>query len=199
MTLWSWDFCVVSVWVWSFLIVCHVMGNEHQKVFCHSIMNDIKSWKKLQYNVYKRLNMIQISFLQNEKMKCMNIVVLQNSSHALVVVKTYNNSSNKFHLINAFEKTSRICLYINKTLNKKKWSVIRVTSNLCIIKIKTQDNFEIATMINIQNVYNSCLLFTTSVNFFSILSRQTRSDKKHQHPSPLLMETYLFLKTFHEK
>lgn len=76
-TFWFRNVCVVSMRIWFFMKFHHVMKNEHQKKFFLSFNNEWH-WiiKILQYNVRKKLNVNQIFLLQNEKVKCMNIICL---------------------------------------------------------------------------------------------------------------------------
>lgn len=160
---------------------------------CHSII------KNIAVQCSQKIKRDAIFLLQIEKMKCMNIIILQKLNHAFLIVKIYNSKSNKFHLINVFVK---------KNLNTKKWNVIHVISNLCIIEIETQNHTEIPMTINIHNVYNSCFFFITSTNSSLILSLLEEAllnegehlyDKKLQHASSLLKGTYLCFKTCHDK
>ncbi len=66
---------------------------------------------------------------------------------------------------------SRTCLYVNKCLRLNQWIVETAESDICSIRILTCNADDETQTLRLLNVYNSCSLFTTFTERFSIISR----------------------------
>jgi len=65
---------------------------------------------------------------------------------------------------------SRTCIYVNKHLRFNQWIVETAESDICSIRILTCNADNETQMLRLLNVYNSCSLFTTFTEKFSIIS-----------------------------
>jgi len=124
----------------------------------------------LQYNIRKSLK-IQESFLINREVREFNIVAIQKQDHNNNDLQSFNSAHNFFHLVKNSSSQSRTCIYINKCLRLNQWIVETVKSDICLIRILTRNTDNKMQMLRLLNVYNSCSLFTTFTERFSIISR----------------------------
>ncbi len=123
----------------------------------------------LQYNIRKSLR-IQESFLIDRKVREFNIVVIQKQDHNNNDSQSFSSAHNFFHLVKNSSSQSRTCIYVNKHLKLNQWIVKTVESDICLIRILTCNTNNETQMLRLLNVYNSCSLFTTFTERFSIIS-----------------------------
>ncbi len=65
---------------------------------------------------------------------------------------------------------SRTCIYVNKCLRLDQWIVETAESDICLIRILTRNTDDKMQTLRLLNIYNSCSLFTTFTERFSIIS-----------------------------
>ncbi len=123
----------------------------------------------LQYNIRKLLK-IQESFLINRKVREFNIVAIQKQDCNNNNLQSFSSAHNFFHLMKNSSSQSRTCIYINKHLRFNQWIVETVKLDICLIRILTCNADDETQTLRLLNVYNSCLLFTTFTERFSIIS-----------------------------
>ena len=124
----------------------------------------------LQYNIRKSLR-IQESFLINKEVREFNIVTIQKQDHNNNDLQSFSSAHNFFHLVKNSSSQSRTCIYINKYLRLNQWVVKTAESNICLIRILTRNADNKTQTLRLLNIYNSCSLFTTFTERFSIISR----------------------------
>ncbi len=124
----------------------------------------------LQYNIRKSLR-IQESFLIDRKVREFDIVAIQKQDCNNNDLQLFSAAHNFFHLVKNSSSQSRTCIYVNKYLRLDQWIVETAESNICSIRILTRNTDDKTQMLRLLNVYNSCSLFTTFTERFSIISR----------------------------
>ncbi len=124
----------------------------------------------LQYNIRKSLK-IQESFLIDREVREFNIIAIQKQDRNNNDLQSFNSTHNFFHLVKNSSSQSRTCIYINKHLRFDQWIVETVESDICSIRILTCNTDNETQMLRLLNVYNSCSLFITFTERFSIISR----------------------------
>lgn len=65
------------------------------------------------------MNAVEVPLLQDEEIRKINILVLQESGRSLFAAEPYNTGSNKFHPMHSSDQATRTCIYINKILELK--------------------------------------------------------------------------------
>ena len=65
----------------------------------------------------------------------------------------------------------RTCIYINKHLKFNQWTVKIIESNICLIKLQTNNVIDEMQMLRLINVYNSCSLFIIFMKKLFTISR----------------------------
>ncbi len=123
----------------------------------------------LQYNIRKSLR-IQESFLIDKEVCEFNIVAIQKQDCNNNDLQSFSSAHNFFHLVKNSSSQSRTCIYINKYLRLDQWIVETAESDICLIRILTRNTDNETQMLRLLNVYNSCSLFTTFTERFSIIS-----------------------------
>lgn len=123
----------------------------------------------LQYNVQKRLNAVQIPLLNDPAVHQFDILALQEPGRNLSACETHNPSSLKFHLVNCPGQTFRTCIYVNKRIDTKTWSVEAVEDDYCSIRIAISDDSGAPKTLRLHNIYNPSPLSTTSTESPSTL------------------------------
>ncbi len=124
----------------------------------------------LQYNIRKSLR-IQESFLIDKEVREFNIVTIQKQDCNNNNSQSFSSAHNFFHLVKNSSSQSRTCIYINKHLRLNQWIVETAESDICSIRILTRNTDDETQTLKLLNVYNSCSLFTTFTERFSIISR----------------------------
>ncbi len=124
----------------------------------------------LQYNIRKSLR-IQESFLINREVREFDIIAIQKQDRNNNDSQSFNSAHNFFHLMKNSSSQSRTCIYINKCLRLDQWIVETAESDICSIRILTCNADDEMQTLRLLNVYNSCSLFTTFTERFSIISR----------------------------
>ncbi len=122
----------------------------------------------LQYNIRKSLR-IQESFLIDKEVREFNIVTIQKQDCNNNNSQSFSSAHNFFHLVKNSSSQSRTCIYINKHLRLNQWIVETAESDICSIRILTRNTDDETQTLKLLNVYNSCLLFTTFTERFSII------------------------------
>ncbi len=124
----------------------------------------------LQYNIRKSLK-IQKSFLINREVCDFNIIVIQKQSCNINDMQSFNSVHNFFYLVKNTSSQSRTCIYVNKCLRLDQWVIETAESDICLIRILTRNTDNETQTLRLINIYNSCLLFFTSIKKSSIISR----------------------------
>ncbi len=124
----------------------------------------------LQYNIRKSLK-IQKSFLIDKKVCDFNIIVIQKQSYNINNIQSFNSAHNFFYLVKNTSSQLRINIYVNKCLRLNQWMTETAESNICLIRILTYNTDDEMQMLQFINIYNSCSLFFTFTERFSIISR----------------------------
>ncbi len=123
----------------------------------------------LQYNIRKSLR-IQESFLIDREVHEFDIVAIQKQDCNNNDSQSFSSAYNFFHLVKNSSSQSRTCIYIKKCLRFDQWIVETAESDICSIRILTRNADDKTQMLRLLNVYNSCSLFTTFTERFSIIS-----------------------------
>ena len=82
-----------------------------------------KKLKILQYNVHGSKDEVLAPLLQNTRIHDYDILIIQEPWENRFVTTSYNPSSSKFTLCYPPFRGSRVCTYINKRLDIKKWEI----------------------------------------------------------------------------
>ncbi len=124
----------------------------------------------LQYNIRKSLK-IQKLFLIIKEVHDFDIVIIQKQSYNINNTQSFNSAHNFFYLVKNTSSQSRTCIYMNKHLRFNQWMIKIAESNICLIRILTHNTDNKTQMLQLINIYNSCSLFFTFTEKFSIISR----------------------------
>ena len=124
----------------------------------------------MQYNIRKSLK-IQKSFLINREVRDFDIVVIQKQSCNINDIQSFNSAHNFFYLVKKTSSQSRTCIYVNKCLRLNQWMIETIESDICLIRILTHNIDNEMQTLQLINIYNSCSLFFTFTERFSIISR----------------------------
>lgn len=141
----------------------------------------------LQYNVQKRLNAVQIPLLNDPEVREFDILALQEPGRSLNASETHNTSSTQFHLVNCPGKTFRTCIYVNKRIDTKTWSVEAAEDDFCSIRIVIRNNDGSTKAIRLHNVYNPSPNSTTSVNSPSTLPRLVKAIEENPEDTHMVV------------
>lgn len=125
----------------------------------------------LQYNMQKRLNAVQVPFLQSPKVKEFDIVAVQEQGRSDRAPQTFNPSYSQFHLVANASPLSRACIYVNKAIDPSTWSVTTTEPDFCSIKMRVQDGAGAEVELQVHNIYNPSPVSTTSTEGPSTLPR----------------------------
>ncbi len=124
----------------------------------------------LLYNIRKSLK-IQKLFLIDREVREFDIVAIQKQDRNNNDLQSFSSAHNFFHLVKNSSSQSRTCIYVNKCLRLDQWIVETAESDICSIRILTRNADDETQTLRLLNVYNSCSLFTTFTERFSIISR----------------------------
>ncbi len=124
----------------------------------------------LQYNIRKSLK-IQKSFLIDREVRDFNIIVIQKQSCNINDMQLFNSVHNFFYLVKNTSSQSRTCIYVNKCLRLNQWVIETAESDICLIRILTRNTDNETQTLQLINIYNLCLLFFTSTEKSSTISR----------------------------
>lgn len=125
-------------------------------------MKDTTELKILQYNVHKRLNAVQIPFLYDSQVQEFDIIAIQEQGRSLKAVETHNTRDINFHLVSHTNPNARACIYVNKKIDTKSWSIEMLEPDICCIRLSTRTSAGETHALRIYSVYNPCPYSTTS-------------------------------------
>ncbi len=134
----------------------------------------------LQYNIRKSLK-IQKSFLINREVHKFNIIVIQKQDCNINALQTFSSTHNFFYLMKDSSFQARTCIYINKHLELNQWMMKIIELNIYSIKLQTSNLKDKIQMLQLINIYNSCLLsiiFTEESSTISRLNELIKNDCK---------------------
>ena len=106
----------------------------------------------LLYNTRKSRKEVIIPLFENEWIKEVDIIVLQEPWQNPWKHTTYHPLKSFFDLIYEDENNTHVCFYISKTMALASWSFIYHSANLCSFYLKTLNE----RTIRIHNIYNPC-------------------------------------------
>lgn len=118
----------------------------------------------IQYNVQKRLDAVQIPFLNDPIVQKFDIIAIQEPGRNRSACGTYNPSNLKFHLVNHPGQLFRTCFYIDKDIDPTTWSIEQTEDDFCSIRIITQSNAGETQTTRIHNINNPSPISTTSTD-----------------------------------
>ncbi len=89
-------------------------------------------------------------------------------------MQSFNSAHNFFYLVKNTSLQSRTCIYVNKCLRLNQWMIETVKLNICLIRILTCNTDDKIQTLQLINIYNSCLLFSTFTEKSSIIFRLSK-------------------------
>ncbi len=129
----------------------------------------------LQYNVRNERVRTMISLLIDDNIQNFDVIAIQKFWRNLFVSITLSFSQSDFHLLYKFGENTKVCFYVNNELNTNSWNVEYSTIDICTLKMKINELDEDSSTIHIHNVYNLSLIFYSSRDSSSTLSKTRKS------------------------
>ena len=144
-------------------------------------MKDIKALSILQYNVRNDRVSTMIPLLADQNTQDYDIIAIQEPWRNPSAPTTLSSHQNGFHLLYRPGGDTRVCFYINDSINLESWEVEFPSANMCTLKITTHVNGA-PELVHIHNVYNLSPASYNSVDSpstFSVIRNQLDAEAHH--------------------
>ena len=105
----------------------------------------------LQYNVQKSRDVVLASMFRNSKVLEYDILAIQEPWRNPFIDTTYHPLKTHFHLTYLADGGTRVCFYINKSIDAATWSVSYISKDIISLQIREPQS---GKTIQIVNVYN---------------------------------------------
>ena len=139
----------------------------------------------LQYNTRKSRKEVMISLFENEHIKEVDIIALQEPWRNPWKNTTYHPLKSLFELVYEDGKNTRVCFYINKSIALASWSFTHHSPDVCSLHLRTFDG----RTIHIHNVYNPCHSNVEDEDL-STIPTLLRAIQKHPNGEHISLEDY---------
>lgn len=116
-------------------------------------MRNTKSLTILQYNVWNDKMRTMIPLLADMHIQNYDIIAIQEPWCSSLAPKILSSPQNGFHLLYRPGSDTKVCFYINDSINPESWEVDYSSPNMCTLKIIMQTK-GILESIYIHNIYN---------------------------------------------
>ena len=122
-----------------------------------------------------------IPLLADQNTQDYNIIAIQEPWHNLSAPTTLNFHQSGFHLLYCPGDDTRVCFYINDSINLESWEVKFPSANMCTLKITTHVNraFELVHIHNVYNPFSTSYSFVDSLSIFSVIRSQLDVETHH--------------------
>jgi exonuclease III len=120
-------------------------------------MNRHTTLSILQYNVHKSRDMVMASMLRDPRVHEYDILAIQEPWRNPFAATTHHPAKNVFHLCCPAEEEAgpaRVCFFINKRLDHKKWQFKEHSRDVCSLTVEFGDDQRERQHITIHNIYN---------------------------------------------
>jgi exonuclease III len=120
-------------------------------------MNRHTTLSILQYNVHKSRDMVMASMLRDPRIHEYDILAIQEPWRNPFAATTHHPAKSVFHLCCPAEEEAgpaRVCFFINKRLDHKKWQFKEHSRDTCSLRIEFGDDQQERQHITIHNIYN---------------------------------------------
>jgi exonuclease III len=141
----------------------------------------------LQYNVRKSRDMVMASLLRDPGTYDFDIIAIQEPWKNPYTATTHHPAKDRFHLcypIGDTEGSARVCFFVNKKIDQKRWRFEERTRDICSIVIDQTDDQQSQERVVIHNVYNP---LKTSSNRQSALPQVREALEHHQTNEQVLL------------
>lgn len=116
-------------------------------------MKDKTTLSILQYNVRNERVTTMISLLADSRLQDYDIIAIQEPWKNPFGATTLSSHQSGFHLLYKPEGDTRVCFYINESIDPDSWEIEYPSADFCTLKIKIH-NGNLNGQIYIHNVYN---------------------------------------------
>ena len=120
-------------------------------------MNRHTTLSILQYNVHKSRDMVMASMLRDPRIHEYDILAIQEPWRNPFAATTHHPAKDVFHLCCPGEEEAgpaRVCFFINKRLDHKKWQFKEHNRDICSLAIEIDDDQQERQHLIIHNIYN---------------------------------------------